>query len=69
MRRRDRPTQRRASDHPIDPLDEALRQIGADVLNEPVPDRLLQVLRGLRGESEGGPEAGPAEPPQGAGRR
>jgi hypothetical protein len=52
MRRRDRPANRRASNDSVDPLDEALRQIGADMLDEPIPERLRQVLRGARGASE-----------------
>jgi hypothetical protein len=32
--------------------EEALRQVGADILNEPIPDRLLQALQGKRRESE-----------------
>ena len=45
MTRGDRPASRRASDDAADPLDEALRQIGADMLDEPVPERLRQILR------------------------
>jgi hypothetical protein len=51
MTRRDRPANRRASNNSADPLDEALRQIGADMLDEPIPERLLQVLRQARGGS------------------
>ena len=57
MTRGDRPASRRARNDAADPLDEALRQIGADMLDEPVPERLRQVLRQARGESEAGPES------------
>jgi hypothetical protein len=29
-------------------LDEALRQIDADILEEPIPEKLLRILRGER---------------------
>jgi hypothetical protein len=38
MTRSDRPARRRASNNGADPLDEALRQIGADMHDEPVPE-------------------------------
>ena len=56
MTRGEKPASRRASDGAADPLDEALRQIGADMLDEPVPERLLQILRQAQGRSEPGPE-------------
>jgi hypothetical protein len=72
MTRREKPV-RRASSNGVDPLDEALRQIGADMLDEPVPERLLQILRqahGLRqvraGEEE--PESAIHLRPQGTDR-
>jgi hypothetical protein len=34
-------------------LDESLRRIGADLLGEPVPERLLQALYGTEREAEG----------------
>jgi hypothetical protein len=34
-------------------LDESLRQVGADLLAEPIPDRLLQALYGTECEAEG----------------
>jgi hypothetical protein len=33
-------------------LDEVLRQIDADILEEPVPEKLRQILRGEQGGSE-----------------
>lgn len=63
MTRGDRPGRPRAGNDAADPLDEALRQIGADMLEEPVPERLRQILRQARGESESG-----AEPAAGASR-
>jgi hypothetical protein len=33
-------------------LDESLRQVGADLLGEPIPERLLQALYGTQGEAE-----------------
>jgi hypothetical protein len=72
MTRREKPV-RRASSNGADSLDEALRQIGADMLDEPVPERLLQILRqahGLRqaraGEEE--PESAIQLRPQGTDR-
>ena len=56
----EKPVRRRASNHAADPLDEALRQIGADMLDEPVPERLRQVLRqaqSLRKVQGGGEES------------
>ena len=52
MTRREKPVRRRASNNGADPLDGALRQIGADMLDEPVPERLLQILRQARGGGE-----------------
>jgi hypothetical protein len=57
MRRRDRPAERRASTNSVDPLEKALRQMGADMLDEPVPERLLRVLRQARGDAEAEPDA------------
>jgi hypothetical protein len=50
MTRGHRPGSRRARDNTADPLDEALRQIGAEMLDEPVPERLREVLRQARGQ-------------------
>jgi hypothetical protein len=33
-------------------LDEALRQIDADILEEPIPEKLRRILRGERGGAE-----------------
>jgi len=57
MTRGERPASRRAGNDAADPLDEALRQIGADMLDEPVPERLRQILRQAQGRSEPGPDA------------
>jgi hypothetical protein len=57
MTRGERPASRRASDGAADPLDEALRQIGADMLDEPVPERLRQILRQAQGRSDVAPAA------------
>jgi hypothetical protein len=32
--------------------DEALRRLGVDMLNEPIPEKLRQALDGKRGEAE-----------------
>jgi hypothetical protein len=32
--------------------DEALRKVGADILNEPIPEKLQQKLRGKPGKAE-----------------
>jgi anti-sigma factor RsiW len=56
MTGRDRPVRRRATGRPLDPLDEALRQIGAELLDEPVPERLLRALRQARGTSDAEPD-------------
>ena len=32
-------------------LEETLRQAGTDILNEPIPESLLQALQGKRGEA------------------
>jgi hypothetical protein len=56
MTRGERPAGRRAGRHAADPLDEALRQIGADMLDEPVPERLLRVLRQAQNKSGSEPE-------------
>lgn len=61
MTRGDNPGRPRAGSNAADPLDEALRQIGADMLDEPIPERLRQVLRQARGgesESRSEPAAG-----------
>ena len=34
-------------------LDESLRQVGADLLGEPIPERMLQALYGTECETEG----------------
>jgi hypothetical protein len=57
MTRGQRPELRRASNDAGDPLDEALRQIGADMLDEPVPERLRQVLREARRGSRREPDS------------
>jgi hypothetical protein len=36
--------------------DEALRRVGADILDEPIPEKLRQALDGKRGEAEVKPE-------------
>lgn len=69
MTRGERPASRRAGNNAADPLDEALRQIGADMLDEPVPERLLQVLRQAQGRSESEPDAATGRHPQGTERR
>ncbi|MGH6920961.1 MAG: hypothetical protein ACREJ0_25035 [Geminicoccaceae bacterium] len=56
MTRGDRPAERRASKGAADPLEEALRQIGADILEEPVPERLRHVLRRAQEGSAADPE-------------
>jgi hypothetical protein len=38
-------------------LDESLRQVGADLLGEPIPERLLQALYGTERAAEGSPGA------------
>jgi hypothetical protein len=65
MTRRDRPASRRASEDAADPLDEALRQIGADMLDEPVPERLRQVLRQAQRNAEAEPDAAAGRRPRG----
>jgi hypothetical protein len=65
MTRGDRPASRRARNNAADPLDEALRQIGADMLDEPVPERLRQVLRQARGHAETEPDAATGRRSQG----
>ena len=57
MTRGERPASRRASNDAADPLDEALRQIGADMLDEPVPERLRQILRQAQDRPEPEPDA------------
>jgi len=53
MTRRERSASRRTGNDAADPLDEALRQIGSEMLDEPVPERLRQILRqALRGAGE-----------------
>jgi hypothetical protein len=52
MKRNQRPAKGRANEDEADPLDAALRQMGADILDEPVPERLRQLLRQARGDSE-----------------
>jgi hypothetical protein len=38
---------------PDDPgLEEVLPQLGSDILNEPIPERLLQALQSKRGQAE-----------------
>ena len=52
----DKVVKRWFSDPAIPPdasLDESLRQVGADLLGEPVPERLLQALYGTGHEAEG----------------
>jgi hypothetical protein len=66
MTGRDRPVRRRATGGALDPLDQALRQIGAEMLDEPIPERLLRVLRQARGRSEAEPDAGVGERARGA---
>jgi hypothetical protein len=36
--------------------DGALRRVGADILNEPIPEKLLEALHGERGEAEAKPK-------------
>lgn len=64
MKRDERPGRRRANDNSIDPLDKALRQIGAEMLDEPVPDRLRQILRQARRDFQGAPDAANGRRPQ-----
>jgi len=68
MGRNHRPAKGRASDDETDPLDAALRQMGADILDEPVPERLRELLRRARGDSNGKPDSGSAKPKSEAGR-
>jgi hypothetical protein len=56
MTRGEKPASRRAGNNAADPLDEALRQIGADMLDEPVPERLRQILRQAQGRPEPEPD-------------
>jgi len=65
----DRPPERRASEQADDPLVEALRQVGAEILDEPVPERLRQVLRRAQAASEAEPDPAPGERLQGTERR
>jgi Anti-sigma factor NepR len=58
MGRNQGPAKGRASDDETDPLDAALRQMGADILDEPVPERLRQLLRRARGDSQAKPNPG-----------
>jgi Anti-sigma factor NepR len=67
MIRDERPAKGRVSDDEPDPLDAALRQMGADILDEPVPERLRDLLRRARGESQGAPD--PGSPASGSGKR
>jgi hypothetical protein len=69
MTGRDRPARRRSTGGALDPLDEALRQIGAELLDEPVPERLLRVLRQARGGSEAKPDSEAGGRPRGANGR
>jgi hypothetical protein len=57
MTRGEKPASRRAGNNAADPLDEALRQIGADMLDEPVPERLRQILRQAQDRPEPEPDA------------
>jgi hypothetical protein len=49
----DKAVKRWFSDPPDASLDESLRQVGADLLGEPIPERLLQALNGTEPEAEG----------------
>jgi hypothetical protein len=69
MTRDERPASRRAGNNAADPLDEALRQIGADMLDEPVPERLRQILRQAQGRSKPEPDATTSRRSQGNERR
>ena len=60
MKRRDKSANPASADGSADPLEEALRQVGADILNEPVPEALRRVLRGDRPGSEPEPDPDPA---------
>ena len=60
---------RRARNDAADPLDEALRQIGADMLDEPVPERLRRVLRQAQNRSEADADAADRRRPEGTERR
>jgi hypothetical protein len=42
----------RTDDETVDRLEEKLRQIGADILEEPVPEALRRVLARARAETE-----------------
>jgi len=68
MARDDRPAKGRESVDEPDPLDGALRQMGAEILDEPVPERLRELLRRARGDSKGKPEPESGKPKSGAGR-
>lgn len=65
MTRGDRAAEPRASDDAADPLEEALRQVGADILVEPVPERLRQVLRQAQEGCEADPGPAAGEPTEG----
>jgi hypothetical protein len=62
MKRDKKPAKVRANDDEADPLDAALRQMGAEILDEPVPDRLRQLLRQARGDSQAKSNPGGARP-------
>ena len=53
---RDKAKGRRSTAHQALPhgpsLEEAVRQVGADILTEPIPPMLLQALNGKRGETK-----------------
>jgi hypothetical protein len=61
MTRGDRSAERPTSGDVVDPLEEALRQVGADILDEPVPERLRQVLRLAQGRSAATPDPAAGE--------
>ena len=68
MTRDNRPAKGRVSDDEADPLDAALRRMGSDILDEPVPQRLRELLRRARGDSEAEPDPGSGKPTSGTGR-
>jgi hypothetical protein len=61
MTRGDRSAERPTSDDVVDPLEEALRKVGADILDEPVPERLRQVLRQAQDRSAATPDPAASE--------
>jgi hypothetical protein len=55
VRASDKGERRRSTAHPAladgPSLEEVLRQVGEDIVNDPIPESLLQALQGKRGEA------------------